>query len=115
MATMAEAIDGVRKWAATVAAGLAGALVIGGLNLHSDVQVMANDLAANIVLTQATTAKEAALETQQAGVKAEIEGLRRDIDKVGDKVDDQARESAERGALILQELGKLQGKQDHTR
>jgi len=109
---MAEARDWFAKWSSSVASVLCCALVLGGLNLHSDVKTMAKDLAANIVLTQTTDRRANLAETQAASVRTEIEGLRRDIDDVKAAVDAQAKEAAEGRAQILQELGRLQGRND---
>jgi hypothetical protein len=102
-------MDWISKWASTLTVGLASALIIGGLNLHGDVRAMATELASNVVLAQSTEKRETQVEAGLAGVRENLEGLRRDIDKLGDAVKDQAEESAKDRALILQELGRLQG------
>lgn len=109
---MAEIVDAVREWASTVTAALCVALVVGGLTLHSDVQRGAVRLEAVTVLAQATDAREQALERSMSGVDAKLEGLRRDIDRVADAVEQQANDAANDRALILQELGRLQGRTD---
>jgi septal ring factor EnvC (AmiA/AmiB activator) len=106
---MADALEGVRRWAATVAASLAVALVIGGLNLHSDLRLTTARTEAVAVLAQATDQREQTLEKSVAAVDAKLEGLRRDIDRVADSVAEANRNAAEDRARILQELGRLQG------
>lgn len=111
---MADALDGIRKWASTVGAGLAIALVIGGLNLHRDVQLTAMRVEAVTVLAQTTETGRRQLDTAVSGINESLEGLRRDVDKVADAVERQAREADKDRALILQELGRLQGATDNA-
>ena len=112
--TMTDALDGVRKWASSVSVALTIALILGGLNLHGDVQKSAMRVEAVTVLAQATDTREQALERSVAGVNAQLEGLRRDIDKVGNALEDNAKQAAQDRSLILQELGRLQGKTDNN-
>ena len=102
----------IKQWASTVTAALCGALVIGGLNLHSDVKVLAHDVSAVTVLAQSVDTRETVVESNLSGVEENIKGLRRDIDKVGQQVEEGQKEAAKDRALILQELGKLQGSED---
>lgn len=106
---MAEAANWISKWASTLTVGLVSAMIIGGLNLHGDVRAMATELASNVTLAQSTERRETQVESGLAGVKENLEGLRRDIDKLGDVVKSQSDEAARDRALILQELGRLQG------
>lgn len=106
---MADAVEKVKAWASTVTAPLVVALLIGGLNLHGDVRLQGQRIDALTVLAQATELGKQGLESNAAGVKSELEGLRRDIDKVGKAVEDQARESAKDRSDILQAIGRLEG------
>jgi hypothetical protein len=109
---MAEAMDGVRKWAATVSAALAVSLVVGGLALHSDVRSDGVKLEAVGLLAQATDNRERTLESAVQGVDAKLDGLARDVDKLGEALQRQSVTAAEDRARILQELGRLQGASD---
>lgn len=110
--TLERALDGVQKWAATVAASLAVALVVGGLNLHSDVQAAAMRVEAVTVLAQATDNREQSLEKSVAGVDAKLEGLQRDINSLGSRLEGVAKDAQSDRAEILQAIGRLQGAQD---
>lgn len=112
---MADFTERVKAWASTVTASLAIAIIVGGFNLHGDVQAMSSELAANVVLAQAVDRRANLAESNAASVKTELEGLRRDIDKVGAAVEKQAAEANQDRALILQELGRLQGRSDSPR
>lgn len=113
MGMVQQTVSFLREWAATVAAGLCAAMVIGGLSLHSDVQVLANELSSTMVLAQATANTVSNQRESYAAIREEVSGLRRDIDKIAKKLDDVATDNAKDRALILQELGRLQGRQGH--
>lgn len=111
---MADALEGIRKWTGSVSAGLALAIVIGGWTMYGDVQSNAIHVEAVTLLAQATETRTQTLERSVAGVDAKLDSLRHDMDKIGDSVDQQAKEASTDRALILQELGRLQGKTESS-